>query len=141
MHVINNPDNKGIDCDFEQHGFILTTYNTITIPNFPVYRVFPDAPCDPNISTYVLEGEEINSEVIVYPNPTYDIVKVNTRNNDVRFLRLCDVSGRILQVLPMQVGEKEMSVGGYPDGVYVLQLMDEAGRALCTYKVEKQHRY
>lgn len=78
---------------------------------------------------------------LVYPNPTHDIVKVNTRNNDVRFLRLCDVSGRVLQVLPMQVGEKEMSVGAYPDGVYLLQLMNEAGNALCTYKVEKQYRY
>lgn len=78
---------------------------------------------------------------VVYPNPAYDKIKVNTRNNDVKFVRLCDMSGRILHVEPMQVGEKEVSILYYPEGVYVLQLMNGSGLALCNFKIEKTQRY
>jgi hypothetical protein len=75
---------------------------------------------------------------VVFPNPTNDKVTLRTRNNDARFIRLCDVSGKILQVEPMQAGEKVMSIVSYPDGIYLLQLMDGNGKTLCTFKVDKR---
>lgn len=75
---------------------------------------------------------------VVFPNPAYDKVKVRTRNQDVRYVRFCEISGRILKVEPMAAGEKELDIVNYPPAVYVLQLMDGNGKTLCTYKVDKR---
>jgi hypothetical protein len=47
-HVINNPNAKGKACEFLPHGLVTPTYNGITIPHFPNYRLYdlPDSPCD-----------------------------------------------------------------------------------------------
>ncbi len=37
FNVINNPNIIGLGCNFIQHSFILSTYNGLTIPNFPNY--------------------------------------------------------------------------------------------------------
>ena len=48
LHVIHNPDEKGLACNVEQHGLHLPTYNGSSIPNFPNYRLGPldGSPCD-----------------------------------------------------------------------------------------------
>ena len=37
FHVINHPNQSGLNCDFLQHSFQLPTYSINTIPNFPNY--------------------------------------------------------------------------------------------------------
>ncbi len=39
--VINNPDERGLACNFRQHSFKLATLNYWCIPNFPNYRLGP----------------------------------------------------------------------------------------------------
>jgi len=48
MHVINNPDLPGDSCDVCQHCVQLPTYNAVSIPNFPNYRLgaLEGSPCD-----------------------------------------------------------------------------------------------
>ena len=47
LHVIHNPDEKGLACNVEQHGVHLPTFNGFSIPNFPNYRLGPldGSPC------------------------------------------------------------------------------------------------
>lgn len=37
LHVIQQPDKRGKTCEFEQSAIKLVTYNSYTIPNFPVF--------------------------------------------------------------------------------------------------------
>lgn len=48
LHVIQEPDKKGEDCQFEQHGLELPSRNAFTMPNFPNFRLGPldGSPCD-----------------------------------------------------------------------------------------------
>jgi len=39
LHVIHNPNTKGVDCKIQQHGLRLPTYNGNSIPNFVNYRL------------------------------------------------------------------------------------------------------
>lgn len=95
-----------------------------------------------NLSNPALVTIWVGSECgVVYPNPTPDKAVIRTRNEEVRNLRVCDISGRILFTQPMVAGEKEISVGGFPDAVYIIQLMNEAGKAICTFKLDKRQLY
>ncbi|MCC6724808.1 MAG: PKD domain-containing protein [Saprospiraceae bacterium] len=48
LHVIHQPNLPYPDCMVEQHGIHLPTYNAMTMPNFPNYRLGPldGSPCD-----------------------------------------------------------------------------------------------
>ena len=48
MHVIHNPDEAGLACNFEQRGLYLPTHNSFAAPNWPNYRLGPldGSPCD-----------------------------------------------------------------------------------------------
>ena len=48
LHIIHNPNGQGTDCQIEQHGIELPTYNAFGIPNHPFYGLGPEdgSPCD-----------------------------------------------------------------------------------------------
>lgn len=48
LHVIHEPDKKGLACNVEQHGIELPAWNQFTMPNFPYYGLGPldGSPCD-----------------------------------------------------------------------------------------------
>ena len=41
LHVINNPDEPGLACQYQQHGIELPNYNAFSMPTFPNYRLGP----------------------------------------------------------------------------------------------------
>ncbi len=78
---------------------------------------------------------------IVFPNPTKDLITLVTSNKHARYIRICDVSGRLMKVEDIYDGRREFSMGRYADGVYILNLMTEYGARLCTFKVVKKSEY
>jgi PKD domain len=48
LHVIEEPDQPGLACKVVQHGLNLPTYNALSMPNFPNFRLGPldGSPCD-----------------------------------------------------------------------------------------------
>ncbi len=65
LHVINHPDLPGIECDVQQHAIQLNTFNSMSLPNFPNFRLGPMAcsVCD----TLGLGGPQI-AGILVYNN-------------------------------------------------------------------------
>ncbi|MGB3079213.1 MAG: T9SS type A sorting domain-containing protein [Saprospiraceae bacterium] len=74
MHVINYPDLPGLECGFVQHGFHFPVANSITIPNFPSFRLDLAPPCDPNIVSGFWEYHVEYTPVSIYPNPTTGVL-------------------------------------------------------------------
>ena len=127
MHVINKPDSKGLECDLKQHGFTLPSYNSITIPNFPVFRAFPDSPCDPTISTFLLEAGNIHPELIAYPNPTRDIINIQLDDNESYSkvqVKVIDLTGDILLEKEMEysMDKAQLDISILQAGIYILQI-------------------
>ena len=85
LHVINNPDEEGGNCNFDQHSVELPYNHGLSIPTFPNYRlgplvegVDPDPPCE--LVVGVEEPDQTvphqNEKVYVFPNPATDYFKV-----------------------------------------------------------------
>ena len=41
MHIIHQPDEPGLDCQYQQHGLHLITANSFSVPTFPNFRLGP----------------------------------------------------------------------------------------------------
>jgi hypothetical protein len=81
--------------------------------------------------------------VIVYPNPTYDVIKI-TSDGCLRGvkLKLWDISGRLLYD-GMGIEEKnilQLSLGDLPSAEYILQIMSDEARKTINKLILKANR-
>jgi hypothetical protein len=97
LGVINNPDEKGINCNLEQRGLDLAYFHDIgSIPNFPPFRVDEEDKCDNTISSLfptVMRPKQTYFDY--YPNPVEDVLKVLPKV-DGRYT-ITDASGSLIR--------------------------------------------
>ena len=144
FHVINNPDEKGTACNFENHGFELLTVHGWSMHNFPNYRLFDfaDSPCD-TLGINAPDGYEVtrrNRKLQVLPNPTDDMAKVEIPV--CRHGRLCvyTVLGQLLKTYN-EVDDKDsilIDTNYLPAGAYFVTLFS-AGEKPLTAKMIVAH--
>lgn len=61
---------------------------------------------------------EVQNQVVVYPNPTVDVLYVD--NVEVGVVRLYSADGRLMQTQEVGEGRVAIDMSGYSVGVYVL---------------------
>ncbi|NNE29144.1 MAG: T9SS type A sorting domain-containing protein [Saprospiraceae bacterium] len=135
LHVMHNPNAKGLACNFEQHGIQLHTSHGISLPYFPSYRLGTEYPvCDTTrlIPTSTYFPPPSNDQVwAVAPNPTGGIsfVSSNKPMTSEGELRLYDRSGRLLFTKDFGKGLKalEINLHAYPSGIYFYQVIGGEG--------------
>ncbi|MFN8279730.1 MAG: hypothetical protein U0V49_05555 [Saprospiraceae bacterium] len=71
-HVINHPEKKGKDCEFEQRAITLPTYYYYYIPSYPNYNLgadssicFPNGVINPNERDCGITVHQLNNRIIV----------------------------------------------------------------------------
>ena len=132
LHVINAPDSAGLACDFAQHGVPIPTFNFVSLPNYPFFRLGASAsPCD-SMSGVGMEPNGRAGGFAVYPNPARDVV-------DIAFDQAAS-SGCRIEVLSMTgqlIGSQNVPDGtvaitlplyNYPNGYYFLRIIDARQR-------------
>ena len=134
MHVIQYPDRKGLACQVAQHAIHLPTFNGITMPNFPHYRMDEEWPCDSTIGvqlTTSLELPEQRVEFQINPNPADDQIILSYQLDGIQDLRfeLYDVSGMMVKYTQVTYREfsQKMDVSDLPSGLYTWRLFNEQG--------------
>jgi len=130
-HVINNPDEKGQDCNFVQHGFELPIANgTASIPNFPVFRFDGDEVCDPTITSVFDIPVEVVYDLELYPNPTNDKVIIGfaeVLRKGTLFIK--SMSGQVLLKQEFDFsGSLEVSLTEYDAGMYMVEVVSGGKR-------------
>jgi len=138
LHVINSPDSAGLGCDFAQHGVAIPTFNYVSLPNYPFFRLGASAsPCD-SMSGVGMEPKGRAGGFVVYPNPASNAV-------DIAFDQAAS-SGCRIEVLSMMgqlIGSQNVPDGtvavtlpldNYPNGYYFLRVID-AGRKIPGQKI------
>ena len=79
LHVIHQPNEPGLACDFRQHDLKLAAVTPSSIPNFPNYRLDTPYPvCDSTIQ-YITSSIQVQpsvKEVLLYPNPAIEQVSL-----------------------------------------------------------------
>ncbi|GAB4491332.1 MAG: hypothetical protein OHK0019_11360 [Saprospiraceae bacterium] len=143
LHVVHNPDAKGKDCNFEQHGFELPTQNGFGLPNFPNYRLYDWAgsPCD-------TVGVDAPSDTIRYfdeslrffPNPASEYVTIVPPECVWGNLRVYNAAGVLMgETLNIASGQTyTLEVGYWPAGVYFLVAFTRE-RGVETKRLVVQH--
>jgi len=127
--VINNPDEKGTECNFVQRGLKLKDSNyPVSLPNHPVFRLDGDAVCDPTITNVFDIPIEVVYDLDIYPNPTYSDVTVSVPDAITDgVLSVRSLSGQqLLQQEISHSGDHLVSLADYQNGVYVIELVSDS---------------
>ncbi len=131
MHIIHNPNEKGLACNFEQRAIKLPGKNPISQPNFPNYRLGTGYPvCDSSIvltaSPVIFEAAEV---VKLYPNPVQndlylELFEPFRKSGE---LVLFNQMGQAVSKFEIIIGQTDMnfSVVNLESGIYFFRLTEE----------------
>ncbi len=141
LHVINNPDCKGLSCDVKQNAIDFgIAFNYWTIPSFPHYRNQPKV-CDTTSAAKPEDSIVIGAEFIqVHPNPTTGKISISIGDTlfDETILSVClfNLTGGLLYC--SNSGDKlhHLDIDAYPNGLYFVRVETHNGTYL--HKVMKQ---
>lgn len=140
VHVINQPDLPGLQCDFVQHQLMLFPYVT-AMPVFPNYRLsnLPGSACD----TLSLAAQQMNGNLPVFsisPNPNEGNFTVNysVAQGKEATLEIYDAFGKKISFLQLLSDNtfKNVSIPGLPQGFYFCKI--NTGNRYNTIKWIKQ---
>lgn len=96
LHVINNPDEPGLACNFQQHAVHFPTYNNGTTPTYVNLNLFqmPNSVCD----SLDVGGNELkmkNETLKIMPNPSDGIFNIEYIPQRVSgILYIYDIAGK-----------------------------------------------
>jgi len=137
LHVINNPDSLGVDCNVSLHSFILpeSAKSSITLPSLPNYGLgeLPNSPCD----TLALAIEEIPiNNFSFYPNPTGSVFVINYKISSEAVLRLVNLQGIVNSEWELRPNliSSSIHIKNVPAGIYFLSMVTQNG-VLLTKKI------
>jgi hypothetical protein len=68
-------------------------------------------------------GIEIFPDLMIYPNPVSDKLRVRAKNN-ISEIRITDVSGRTLLRKRIESNQAELEINSLKEGVYLIQILD-----------------
>jgi hypothetical protein len=139
LHIIHNPDERGLACNVEQHGLRLPTWYDSTMPNFPNFRLGAErgTVCDSlGIETGVTattaaapEGAE-SAQLSVSPNPTSGECLVSLLAPQKGVLHIYDAQSRLLATHdnPFQNQSNfTINLKNYAKGVYFIEFIANGG--------------
>jgi hypothetical protein len=138
LHVINNPDDTGLNFDFCQHCIQLPALNALTIPNHPNYFLGaePGSICD---SLHIGIDDVIKpiQEFTLFPNPTRNVLYITQETgNDLNSLILFNSIGQKQQVnySVIKNGEYvEINVSSLASGIYFVELVTERQKVVKRF--------
>ncbi|HYV90147.1 MAG TPA: T9SS type A sorting domain-containing protein [Chitinophagales bacterium] len=133
LSVINDPDQLGIDCNFDTATISLGgNYSIVGLPNSPYYNMPPVAgECNDTIATFLQMPDE--NAGVLYPNPADGEFKI-TISTDHALISIIDVCGR--KVLEQNYRKNEMiNVAHLENGVYNVEI--KSGNKVSYTKLVK----
>ena len=146
LHVIHEPDNKGLACNVQQH-IELPAYNAGTMPNFPNYRLDIAPVCNPDIELLVDTTTSVavtptspSDKLWIYPNPAIDYVNLAVRIADTQQVAyvISDALGQLVleqnfDISSGQLLEETIDISELPTGMYYCSVYTDG----LLYRTEK----
>jgi len=128
--VINNPDEKGIACDFVQQGIQLPWFSgRASFPNFPNFRIDEEEVCDPTLTSVFGLPIEILNELQIVPNPASGFIDLSFSSNySARKIELYNIHGQL--VIQKTYTTDQLDVSFLHHGIYILKLELDDGKVM-----------
>jgi hypothetical protein len=113
-------------------------YNTYSGTNGTVAQGVQQ-PYEISLITGIKEAKDISLEIVVYPNPATDFVKLNIKNYEIQNLRfqLYDNNGSLLQDKKIESSETNILMGSFVPSIYFLKITDN-NKTFKTFKIIKK---
>lgn len=130
LHVIHEPDKKGIACNVDQNAIELPVYNSFSLPTYPNFRLgkWEDSPCD-TIEAVGTTAAFPFSKIYVYPNPASEYVIYDNSHSQEKITRVLFYNnmGEIISEKKWDsyLSEYEMDVSGLVAGIYFYSVFGE----------------
>jgi len=95
-------------------------------------------PYEISVVTGIEAAKDISLEIMVYPNPATDFVKLKIKNYEVLNLRyqLYDINARLLQDSKVEGNETNIVMSNYVSTTYFLKVTDN-NKVIKTFKIIK----
>ncbi len=137
LHVINNPDSLGVNCDVCQHCIHLPTYNALTIPNYPNYFLGAKGGtnCD-SLPTMTADNVNLLS-VRIFPNPlNSNFLSCSYKTiTDFGEISIYNVEGKKIKSysLPRWSNCQNIVLPDIRSGIFLLKFISSEGVATTTF--------
>lgn len=135
VHVIKNPDEKGVACNFEQHAFEFSL-GYLGFPHFPNFRLGTNEPfCDPNkviITGVVTPDNSKLKEPLIFPNPTSQDFTIRA-DKAIQLVEIYNTNGTLIHSESPNRTEFNISTQNWTKGVYIIK-MKEKDSSSCINK-------
>ncbi|MCX6272139.1 MAG: T9SS type A sorting domain-containing protein [Bacteroidetes bacterium] len=123
--TIESPDSAGMACNVQQHSFPLPTFNNLSIPNYPNFRLYnwPNSLCDSLIYTGGVNSSQ-HPELMfeMFPNPSCDFVNIRIHGQNIASLlvEVYNILGEEIKETGISPNEgcAKINVSGFPSGLY-----------------------
>lgn len=141
VHVIHQPNLKGISCDFVYSGQSTYSGNSTTVPNLVNYRLgaLVGSGCDTLTSlTPALSKGEGETAPRVFPNPADKAFYIEMPRQGNYVFELYNEQGRLVEKRTTKQVDI-INVEQLQSGVYFLSVKDKSGKVLSTQKVVVRH--
>lgn len=97
-----------------------------TNATFEVANNIPFAPITDSLKLSISENEFENNGISIYPNPTSDILKISTENNnEIQAIQIFDITGTM--VFESEKYSKEISLTSLQKGIYIIYVKSKKG--------------
>lgn len=121
-------------------GSALLAAGTATAPNVPTMDITGQTIIGtPSIGAYSFEsllsvnGVNLEDNILVYPNPLYDILNIE---NGVGQARLFNNLGQLLQTFRITNNKQSINLSELPNGFYHLQIINDNGQVIVKELVK-----
>ena len=105
-----------------------TYYNSTTQTEVPYNLTTSSEPCERSLSTVNIN----KSEVKLYPNPTADVLNIETDANK-NLIKIIDLSGKVISTYSVQENKISLKVQHLPKGIYIVEIENEKGKTISKF--------
>jgi len=136
LHVVHEPNRKGLDCNVEQLGFLFpeNVRHFSGIPNNPWYGKLPnESLCDSLVSVQEID---LYTQVDVFPNPASSRLTISSPELGIQRVDILDVQGQTQTQHYDNSREIQYDLQGYVSGLYFFSVDTEKGQVVKKVVVE-----
>ncbi|MEI6311759.1 MAG: T9SS type A sorting domain-containing protein [Bacteroidota bacterium] len=148
LHVIENPDQGGLACNFRQLAYLLPAMQSgaTAFSNNPNYRLgrLLGSPCDTLTGIESQRGNTLLKSIQIYPNPSIEYIRVDYGNIEWNsstepILSIYNMLGNEVysSSLPAFSGIQDIDIKALSSGMYLIQIRKDA-KLVATGKFVKE---
>jgi hypothetical protein len=143
LHVIHEPNKKGLACHFEEQGIRFRFWNSWILNNFPNFNLYDlkDSPCDTlGINDPAYATPLALKDLKIFPNPADNQVQIYVPECSGGDVRVWNLTGQVVAEIRNFAGLElyTLNTGSWPAGMYVFEVHFQREKPIL-YKVVIVH--